>query len=640
MIVVGVIKLSIFLSVFQALPYILFYGFIALIVFLYFKDKYQNQHSILKTHPLLGRMRYIFEMVGPEFRQYWFSGDKEERPIDRDTAETIAKAGKYANTIIGFGSKRDFSKTGFYLSNSLFPLNKDELRADNESLIQSYKYEILNESLTNRKEKRNPAQITPWHLLEENKITIGRNRKQPFHVKGLIGVSAMSYGALSKSAVKTLAQGVAISGGSYMNTGEGGISPYHLSKVYQVLDEHQSLKDRLSEKIVYYVKSLPNSSNFDLEAKFGKGVMNHVDELVEQGVLQKKTADLIFQVSSGLFGARKDGKYSEEAFLDNALRPEVKAIEMKLAQGAKVRGGKLPKEKNTEEIAKIRGIDPGTDVESPNRFSLFSDMNGLFDWITHWQEITGKPVGIKVVAGDEHSFDELAAYMRDTGIKPDFISIDGAEGGTGATYQEMADVLGLPIYSGIHVLDQTLRKYGVREDIKIIASGTLSTADKMAIALALGADLIYIARAAMNTVGCINSGKCHTNLCPVGVTSHLPHLESGISVEEKRFRTANYLRTMREGLFMLGASCGIDSPTKFNQRHLALREENNDVREIEVFLRSEFKNKLSERDGQPIDTSAVKDQDPVVQESMQKETAENDHEHDQEETREKQLVGS
>lgn len=594
MIVFGVRNMSILLSVFQALPYILFYGLIILVVFLYLKDKYQNQHSILKTHPILGRMRYIFEMIGPEFRQYWFLNDKEGKPIDRDTQETIAKAGKYANTVIGFGSKRDFSKTGFYLSNTMFPLNKDELSVDNTDLINSYKYEILNESLTSRKEKRNAAQITPWHLTEENQITIGKERKQPFHVKGLIGVSAMSYGALSKSAVKTLTQGVAISGGSYMNTGEGGLSPYHLSKVYEVLDDNKAVKDRLSERIVQYVKDLPNSSNFDLEARFGKGVMDHVQELVEFGALKEKSADLIFQVSSGLFGARKDDKYSEEAFLENALRPEVKAIEMKLAQGAKVRGGKLPKEKNTKEIAGIRGIEPGTDVESPNRFPLFTDMESMFDWIAHWQEITGKPVGVKVVAGDEHSFDDLAAHIRDSGKKPDFISIDGAEGGTGATYQEMADVLGLPIYSGIHVLDQTLRKYGVRDEVKVIASGGLSTADKMAVALSLGADLIYIARAAMNTVGCINSGKCHTNLCPVGITSHLPHLEAGVVVEEKRFRTANYLRTMREGLFMLGASCGIDSPSKFNQKHIAMRQENNDVKEIEVFLQKEFKKNLSE----------------------------------------------
>ena len=572
------------MSIFKMLPLILFYGFIILVVYLFIKDKYQNQHSILKTHPVLGRLRYIFEMIGPEFRQYWFLNDKEGRPVDRDTQEAIAKAGKYANTVIGFGSKKDFSKTSFYLTNSMFPLNIDELSVDNKKLYQSYTYQILNESVTSRKEKRNQVQLQPWHLTDENQIIIGKNRNHPFRIKGLIGVSAMSYGALSKSAVKALAQGVAISGGSYMNTGEGGISPYHLSRIYEVIDREQELRDRLSEKIVDFLEEHPNSSNFDLEERFGKGVMFHIDQLVEQGVLEQKTADLIFQIGSGLFGARKDGVYHEETFLENALRQEVKAIELKLAQGAKVRGGKLPKEKITPEIAKIRGVEMGKDVESPNRFPLFSDMEGLFKWVTHWQEITGKPVGIKVVAGDNYSFEDLARYMKETGKHPDFIAIDGAEGGTGATYQEMADSLGLPIYSGIHILDQTLRKYGVRDQVKIFASGMLATADKMAIALSLGADLIYVARAAMNTVGCINAGKCHTNLCPVGITSHLPHLEAGVVVQEKRFRTANYLKTMREGLFMLGASCGIDSPSKFSHRHIAMRESNNNVNKVEEFV--------------------------------------------------------
>lgn len=604
---IEVMKLTIFMDIFKLLPLILFYGLIILLIYLFLKDKYQNQHSILKTHPVLGRLRYIFEMIGPEFRQYWFLNDKEGKPVDRDTMETIAKAGKYANTVIGFGSKKDFSQTSFYLSNSMFPLNVNELSVDNTERIQSFTYQILNESLTNRKEKRNPVELTPWLLTDENKITIGPKREQPFHVKGLVGISAMSFGALSKSAVKALSQGVAISGGSFMNTGEGGISRYHLSRIYEVIDSEQELMDRLSERVVNYITEFPNSSNFDLEERFGKGIMFHLDALVSQGVLKEKKADLIFQVGSGLFGARKDNAYSEEVFLENAMRPEVKAIEMKLAQGAKVRGGKLPKEKITEEIAEIRGVEMGKDVESPNRFPLFSDIEGLFYWVENWQKITGKPVGFKVVAGDNHSFEELARFMQETGKHPDFISIDGAEGGTGATYQEMADSLGLPIYSGIHILDQTLKRYGVRDRVKIIASGMLATADKMAVALSLGADLIYVARAAMNTVGCINAAKCHTNLCPVGITSHLPHLEAGLVVEEKRFRTANYLRTMREGLFMLGASCGIDSPSKFNKRHIAIRESNNQVQKLEDFFYFDPANRPSPVSTQEMPVEEIED---------------------------------
>jgi glutamate synthase domain-containing protein 2 len=233
-----------------------------------------------------------------------------------------------------------------------------------------------------------------------------------------------------------------------------------------------------------------------------------------------------------------------------------------------VRGGKLPKEKITKEISLIRGVEMGKDVESPNRFPLFSNIQELFSLIKNWRELTGKPIGIKVVAGNDISFDELAKFMKKTNEGPDFISIDGGEGGTGATYQEMADTLGLPIFSGLQILDKTLRTYGVRDRVKIISSGMLATSDKMCVALSLGADLIYVARAAMNTIGCINAAKCSSNLCPSGVASHLPHLEKGLAVQEKRFRTANYLTTMRQGMFMLGASCGIDNPTKFTREHI------------------------------------------------------------------------
>lgn len=564
-------------SILSSLPVILFYVVILFLVLLFIKDKYQNQHSILRTHPLIGRFRYIFEMIGPELRQYWFLGDKQGRPVDRDTQETIAKAGKYGSTVIGFGSKRDFSKSGFYLANSMFPKNTEELLVDQTPIIKTYTYEILDEGLLSRKEKRHQTDIKPWQLTDENSITIGSKRENPFTVKGLIGISAMSYGALSRSAVKALAQGVAISGASFMNTGEGGISPYHLSKIYEAVEGAKFTSDG-KRKVYGYIHEHPNTSHFKLVERCGEGVEKVLKEMVEEGTLIEKSADLIFQVGSGLFGARKDGIYDEEVFLSNALKKEVKAIEIKLAQGAKVRGGKLPKEKITPEIAAIRGVEMGKDVESPNRFPLFSNMEELFDLITNWQTITGKPVGIKVVAGSEYSFDELAQYMARTGKHPDFITIDGGEGGTGATYQEMADSLGLPIYSGLQILDRTLKEHGVRGDVKIIASGMLATADKMAIALSLGADLIYVARAAMNTIGCINAAKCHTNHCPVGITSHLPHLEAGLAIQEKRFRTANYLTTMRQGLFMLGASCGIESPTMFEGKHVTYREANTNTK--------------------------------------------------------------
>jgi len=589
-----------FISILNSIPIFVFYALIFFVVVLYFKDKYQSQHAILKTHPIIGRLRYIFEKIGPEFRQYWFEGNKEGRPIDRDTMETIAKAGKYGSTVIGFGSKKDFSKSDFYLANSLFPKNVNELRVDNSERFHTFLYKIIEEGLVSRKEKRGNSIMNPWHLKDDDSIVIGESLPIPFKINGFIGISAMSYGSLSKSAVKALAQGVAISGGSYMNTGEGGISPYHLSKIYEV-GKFEPDKSSKYFPIYRFVKEHGTVSNFEIyeqmdsllsrihatqsEEEKKKSLKHRVDskliEMVQEHFLFVKETPLIFQVGSGLFGARRDGEYSEEAFAENAIRPEVKAIEIKLAQGAKVRGGKLPKEKITKEISEIRGVPMGNDVESPNRFPLFEDMDGLFELIKRWRELSGgKPVGIKVVAGSNESFEELAIKMKETGEGPDFITIDGGEGGTGATYQEMADTLGLPIYSGLSILHDTLVRHEVRDRVKIIASGMLATADKMAIALSMGADLINVARAAMNTVGCIGAHQCQTNHCPVGVTSHLPHLEAGLVVEEKRFRTANYLATMRQGVFMLGASCGIDTPIKFENKHVTYRDKNNTTKTI------------------------------------------------------------
>lgn len=569
------------------------------ILYLYRKNTHQNQSSVKRTHPILGGLRYLFEKVGPEMRQYWFEGNKEGRPIDRDTAETINKAGKYASTVKGFGSLKDFSGTDFYLANSMFPKNKDEIEADNSAPITTFTYSIQSDGLLTRKESRNLSCLNPWLLTEKHEIIIGENCKNPFYVKGLIGISAMSFGALSSNAVQALAQGVAIAGGSWMNTGEGGVSPFHLSKIYTINECHIPAKG-LEKEIYDFIKEHICASNFEITKHFSgsskkvsddqlyyNGMIRLLDEMSEKGYLMKRETPLIFQIGSGMFGARDAfGNFSEPVFLENALRPEVKAIEIKLAQGAKVRGGKLPAAKNTPFIAKIRGVEPNTTVESPNRFQTFYDIPSLCTFIQRLRLLSGKPVGIKMVVGHSESLRELASYIKETNIGPDFITIDGGEGGTGATYQEMADSLGLPIYSAILIADQTLKKFGVRDRVKLIASGMLATSDKMAIALSLGADLINVARAAMNTIGCINALKCHTNECPTGVTTHKPELMNGLVVEEKRFRTANYLVTMREGLFMLGSSCGLSTPTDFNLNHVTLKEANGLTKRMDSLIKS------------------------------------------------------
>ena len=568
------------------------------VIGLYLWDRYmQKQHSILKTHAIIGRFRYIFEMLGPELRQYFIWGDKEGRPIDRDTQGYIAKAGKYGSTVIGFGSRRDFSQEGFFLSNAMFPRNMDELAVDqSRPITTTYKYQIMKEGLVSRKEKRYQTTALPWLLDDQHAVVIGSYNKvrQPYHAKGFIGISAMSFGSLSDHAVMALAQGSAIASGSWMNTGEGGISPYHLSKIYELLDGgHAEVPAQPEEAAVYaLLQKRRLVSNFEIAKELSDLAYDSMDvfeldrnpyvqaaeRLAAAGTVMRKETDLIYQVGSAKNGARRDelGTFDDEMFAKTAGRPEVKLIEVKLAQGAKVRGGKLPKSKLTPMIRQIRGIpmDWDRDVESPNRFTDFNDMPSLFAFIDKLRDLSGKPVGIKIVAGSEMAVEELAAHMLETGSGPDFITVDGGEGGTGATYMEMADSLGLPLYSALLIVDNTQRRYGVRDRVKVFASGMLTTADKMAGALAFGADLIYVARAAMNTIGCINALKCNTNECPTGVTSHKPELKQGLVIEEKRFRTANYIATLREGVFMLAASCGLESPAQFAREHVTFKDRN------------------------------------------------------------------
>lgn len=561
---------------------------VAFLIWLYFHDKYQSQHSINRNFRIVGHIREISNKLGPKLRQYWFLNDKEEKPMDRNTYETVVKHSKYGNSIQSFGSLEDFSKPRHYLSNSMFPVNDEEIKVDNSKTIIAYKYNITKETPFSRKEKLLlDEKSKPWYLHDDDKIIIGPNSKNPFAVRSVIGISAMSFGALSKSAVKALAQGTIISGESWFNTGEGGISKYHLSKIYEIHADHKDvdLGTSLIAKVFYYIKESMFVSNFELEEEFGKDVFEYLGYLIEDGYVIEKSANLVFQISSGLYGAREKDQsepiFSEEAFVKNASRPEVKAIEIKLAQGAKTKGGHVEGVKVTPEIADIRGVMPYKTIESPNRFKQFNDTKSLFEFIEKLKILSEKPVGIKVVIGANDSLDEIAQYMKETNQGPDFITVDGGEGGTGATFQEMADSVGLPIYSAIMIVDDTLRKYGVRDNVKLIASGMLATADKAAIVLSMGADLINVARAAMNTVGCINARECHTNHCPTGVTSHLPELEQGLVVTEKRLRTANYLTSMRKSIFTLAAACGENSPVRLQRKHVSFNDQYSVARRLD-----------------------------------------------------------
>ncbi|MBY8909273.1 FMN-binding glutamate synthase family protein, partial [Salinicoccus roseus] len=296
-------------------------------------------------------------------------------------------------------------------------------------------------------------------------------------------------------------------------------------------------------------------------------------------------ADLMMQIGPGLFGVRTPaGEFSWDAFREKAELEQVKAFEIKLAQGAKTRGGHLEGKKVTEEIARIRLIEPGKTVNSPNRFVEYDSFPKLFDFIEELREVGGKPVGMKIVVSDIESLEEMAQAMKESGKGPDFITIDGGEGGTGATYQELADSVGLPIMTALPIVDELLRAYGIRDRVKLIASGKLITPDKAAIALAMGADLIHIARGFMISVGCIMAEVCHTNTCPVGVATTDDKLQEGLIVDEKLYRVTNYVTSMRAGLFNVAAAAGVDSPTKIERKHIVYKDGQGRISSVESMM--------------------------------------------------------
>jgi len=381
--------------------------------------------------------------------------------------------------------------------------------------IPTRRYVTDAEGLFSRSEHMEVSDVSPWTLPDAWAPSVGAGLPEPWVLHGLVGMSAMSYGALGHHAIRALSQGLAMASGAWMNTGEGGLSDHHL---------------------------------------VGGG-------------------DIVFQIGPGMFGVRDDqGRFDWEALRRHAARPQVRGFELKLHQGAKIRGGHIEGAKVTAEIARIRGVPEGVSIDSPNRFPDIPNLDALLDRVARMRELGGKPVGLKVVVGGPGSMDSLADAMARRGDGPDWISVDGSEGGSGATYQEMADSMGVPLRSGIVELDDALHRAGVRDRVKVFASGHLASADAIALALCYGADAVNIARGLMISVGCIQAQKCHTNTCPVGVATTDPNLMAALVVDEKKFRVLNYIVTLRAGLTSLAAASGLESPTLFTRRHAVYKD--------------------------------------------------------------------
>ncbi|MCP3987330.1 MAG: FMN-binding glutamate synthase family protein [bacterium] len=494
---------------------------------IYFHDRFQSQHAVLRNFPLLGRLRYIFEHLGPEMRQYLFDSDREGRPFSRDDYQNMVLSGKYLNSMISFGSKRDFARPGWYLRNGLLPTLYRDLAFDLRPSIETRRYVTDHNGLFSRSEHVEKERIASWALDDAWAPVIGPDLPHPWVLRGLMGMSGMSYGALGRNAIQALSLGLGKATEAWMNTGEGGLSSHHL----------------------------------------------------------KGGGPIVFQIGPGLFGVRNElGEFDWDRFRKQAAIPEVVGFELKLHQGAKIRGGHVEGTKVSSEIAEIRSVPAGQTIDSPARFPMISDLDDLFEWMARMRQESGKPIGVKVVVGGPGSLDEFALAIAQRGDGPDWITVDGGEGGSGATYREMADSMGLPVGSGLILADDALRRVGVRDRVKIIASGKLFSADRIALALCFGADAVQIARGMMISVGCIQAQRCHNNTCPVGVATTDERLMKALVVDEKQYRVLNYITTLRAGLASLTAAAGLHSPTEFTRHHAIHRDSLGRVRSAdEIF---------------------------------------------------------
>lgn len=464
------------------LKIVLLLVFIALLL-LFLWDFFQKEHTVLRNYPLIGHFRYILEELGVYLRQYFYSSDREELPFNRADRSWIYKAAKGIDMMVGFGSTRNLHPVGTVLFvDAPFP--------------------ILGEDAS-----------------ETRPVTVGPYCKTPYVTDFLFNISGMSYGSISKSAVLALSHGAKM-GRCWLNTGEGGVSPYHL----------------------------------------------------ESG------CDLIAQIGTAKYGfCDMQGKLSDEALRGTALYPQIKMFEVKLSQGAKPgKGGILPAVKVTPEIAAIRFIKPYQDSISPNRFPEISNVPELLDFIEHIRTVTGKPTGFKTVLGSYEWLEDLCKEILKRGIEkaPDFITLDGAEGGTGAAPASLIDYVGLPIVESLPVLIDTLVEYGLRDRIKVIAAGKLVTPAQVAWALCVGADFINSARGFAFALGCIQALRCHTNKCPTGITTHDPRYERGLDPTSKAVRVANYIKSIVYETGVICHSCGVLEPRLLNRRHARIVMEN------------------------------------------------------------------
>ena len=441
------------------------------------RDLFQNSHAIKKNYPIIGNLRYLLEEIRPEINQYFVESNTDGKPFSREQRSLVYQRAKKQVDTIPFGTQQNFYEEGYeFVKHSMYPTKLD------------------------------PIQM---------RVNIGSNLCKQVYSASILNISAMSYGALSKNAIKSLNGGAKL-GNFAHNTGEGGISSYHL----------------------------------------------------EQG------GDLIWQIGTGYFGCRTlDGNFDPELFKVNALRPEVKMIEVKLSQGAKPgHGGMLPGSKVTQEISLIRNVPINRDVNSPPGHTVFNDADSMMIFVDSLRTLSeGKPIGIKLCLGHSFEFDDLVKSMLKLNLYPDFIAVDCAEGGTGAAPLEFSNSIGTPGKDALVYVSDQLVASGLKDQITIIASGKISSAFDVISLMSLGADVVYSARSMLLALGCIQALKCNTNTCPTGIATQNPALVKGLHVPTKTLRVKNYhSETIKVVSEILGAM-GLKSHRDLNRSHLYKR---------------------------------------------------------------------
>ncbi len=448
-------------------------------------DMQQKHHSLRSNFPLIGRARWWAEWMRPKIYQYFIESDTDGAPYNRLSRSLVYQRAKKVNDSVPFGTQLNVYETG---------------------------YEWLNHSI-------NPLPLE--HGNHDPRVLVGGPDCKKPYLASVFNISAMSFGSLSKNAIMALNGGAKL-GNFAHNTGEGGLSPYHL----------------------------------------------------EPG------GDIIWQIGTGYFGCRHpDGSFNFDAFRERAILPNVKMIEIKLSQGAKPgHGGILPAAKVTDEIAKIRLVEKGKDVLSPSYHRAFNSPTGLLEFVKKLRELSeGKPIGFKLCIGQKSQFIAICKAMVKTGIMPDFITVDGGEGGTGAAPQEFSNSVGMPLREGLIFVYDALHGFGLKRHIKIIASGKVHTGFDLVKNFALGADMCNAARAMLLSLGCIQALECNKNTCPTGVATQDPELYKGLDIGDKRVRVKNFHdETIKAAVELLSAA-GIDHPDKLHRSHIYRRVSANQI---------------------------------------------------------------